>query len=243
MSNLQEELTERFNTLVELKDPEKFFFAFTEYLRFIQDTSTLSGIARQIFADGLCSEVGRFYKTLHEMPFVETKKIWANSHRRMLGLQEEYDTGLFGFSVGDVPGMIKCQARLFHLEMESATKKWLAGNKIRILINKKDTTIYLAEDLTKNYPIKSRGEYKSKGVPRRLQILLIFGKQVGGISAKILTKKLGTKDESGTRKEIVEINRLFRGKVSDKGKLIIWKEKGGKNIYSLNYEIFEFDFK
>lgn len=131
MSNLQNELTERFDALIELKNPEQFFFAFTEYLRFIQETPPLHTVARKILSNRSLFEINNLYKTLQRAWLEDdnaAEKIWTDINRRFLGLSTEYDVSLLGrFSEKRMVGGI---IRVFHNEIvEDAKKRGLITGK------------------------------------------------------------------------------------------------------------------
>lgn len=234
MSILREELSERFNALIELKEPEGFFLVFIEYLRFIQETPPLPSIARSTFSDRLCLEVGHFYKTIQNAPFVEAKMLWADTHRQVLGLQREYDTGLFGFMM-NMP-LVRAQVRLFHSAMLEGLTHSRVGVKTILVIKTKEAAICSSGENERCYVMK-RGEKQ-----QRFQMIMILLR--GNASASALAKRLDKEPtrftQTNLKNEIAQINKNFRGNLRTEDNLIVSKKQRAKNIYSLNTEIFDF---
>ena len=126
MNDPLKELEKQFATFIELKDSERFFLSFTEYLRFIQETPPLHTVARKILSNRSLFEINNLYKTLQRAWLEDdnaAEKIWADIDRKFLGLSTKYDISLLGrFSeIRMVGGII----RVFHMQMVEGVK--LAG--------------------------------------------------------------------------------------------------------------------
>jgi hypothetical protein len=132
--------------------------------------------------------------------------------------------------------------RLFHERLVRETERRVRADKAKIVLDKKNTSVFLFENPKQCYPIKSRGVF-AREVPQRFRLILALPKDGSGFSAERLANILKKTDIPGLRKEIREINKNFAQKVSKEGVLIADNERGGKNIYFLNTEIYDFEFK
>ncbi len=237
MSILQEKLSERFNALIQLKDPEKFFLAFAEYVSFIQETPPLPGIARRIFSKGHSTEVSRFYKTLQQVSREEDdapRKIWADTHRGVLGLPSQYETGIFGFMT-DIR-LMRAQVRLFHSAVLDELPRSSIGDKTLLLFKKSEGALCTAGEEKHCYVMK-RGEKQ-----QRFRIITFLLRE--SASASALAKRFSKTDkhssQANLKNEITQINKNFRRNLLMQDDLIVSRKHGVKNIYSFNAEVFEF---
>lgn len=237
MSILREELSERFNALIELKDPEKFFLAFAEYVSFIQETPPLPSVARRIFSKGQSVEVNRFYKTLQQVAREEDdapRKMWADTHRQVIGLPSQYDTGIFGFMTD--MRLMRAQVRLFHSAILHDLPHSRVGNKTLILFKKSEGALCITGEEEHCYVMK-RGEKQ-----QRFKIIAFLLRE--SASASALAKRFGKTDshsaQANLKNEIAQINKNFRRNLRTQDDLIVSRKHGVRNIYSFNTEVFEF---
>lgn len=85
---------------------------------------------------------------------------------------------------------------------------------------------------------------KNKKKPQRFQIILLLQREkIGGKSAASLATAFGKETKSAReniKNEIGEINARFREELEMEDDLIVMYKTGGKNMYSLNREVFNF---
>ncbi len=235
MKTQLDELDQRFAALLQEIDRERFFRAVCEYLLYISDTSPLNSIARGVLSGGM----ERLYKALQKAEKEvgnPADKVWGDVVRQNVGKPSEYGIPTSFWDINSLRPFV----RVFHAKMQTETKKVLAGIR-KVIINKKEAIIYLEEDRTKKYVIKSRGKYK-KEIPQRLSILLFLKKEDRGVSAKKLAALLGVEDASGVRQEIEKLNSRFRELVFNTD-IIKVNNRRREHSFALNNEAFTFEFK
>lgn len=224
MNNSLEELEERFNALAKLRAPEgyseNYSREFTDYLLFIDETSPLNTIAREIF-NNKPFPIFPLYQAVKRARQEPGKKIWLELMSEIESLRPFITT--------------------FHMQMVEGAKQIGLTSQKRIILhtNKGNKSICLVGEPPRCYSIKGSD-------PERFKIILILFKTETGKSAREigdLLKEDGANKtlQDNIKKEIGKINILFKSNCEVSDKLIVDNRSNGKNIYSLNRKQFIFE--
>lgn len=222
MNNPLKELEKRFKDFINLKDAHEFFFGFAKYCRFIEDTYPLNNIAHTIFSSSSTPSILINVKKVYES-VVNNKKL-----EPPFFISPEGGSGIF----------------MFHRYMIEGAKRVGLSNKQKVFLYTKmgDQKICLAGEKPPCSPF--RGEE-----PQRFRIIhpILFRTETGH-SARDIADRLGKEGKNkiaqdNTKKTIRAINEKCRKDLEITDDLITHTEQGGKNIYFLNRERFNFEIK
>lgn len=221
MNNPLEELEERFNAFIELKDPNRFYSGLTSYFHFIEDTFPLNNIAHTLFSSRSNRSV-----LLHNVRNSYQERVFNKSGNNFpIDPMSVSGSGLF----------------FFHNYMVEAAKQAGLTKKKTVILHQKEARICLQSEKPRCYSMRI-----AKGtIPKRFEIIMGLLKTKTGKSAGDIAKLLG-KDDAGRitqdniKKEVRHINKMFKEKLDIEEELITHTESRGKNIYFLNREGFTF---
>ncbi len=228
MNDPLEELEKRFDAFAKLRNPlqdlEKISAGVFDYLLFIDKTSPLNSIAREVFNENPSSPIFQLYQKVRHAeqecsnPY---QKIWLD----------------FALEIESLRPFI----RIFHMQMVEGAKQAGLTRKRNIVLHLKEARICLMNEKQHCYSMRLKGGT----IPERFEIIAKLlrtktGKSAGEI-ANLLNKDGKNKIvQDNIKKEIKHINTHFQAKLDIKKELIVHMESRGKNIYFLNREDFNF---
>jgi hypothetical protein len=219
-NNLLQELEEHFNAFINLKDYNQFNTGIVSYFRFIDNKYPLNKVAENLFlspsSPSILGNINGLYK-------------W------FLGGAPRPNISISPMSVQG-SGIY-----IFHNSMIEGAKRLGFRSKGKVILHTatNNKSVCLEGEELRCYSLK-------RDDPKRFKIILILFRTETGKPASEIACLLGKENPTKTeqdniKKEIKMINTLFQNHCDVSGELIVHTKMKGKNIYSLNRELFIFE--
>jgi hypothetical protein len=244
MNEEVKELKERRNEIVGIKSAEEFFYAFCNFLRFVSDTPHIKRHALKVLKEKPTSStiyaVNMLYSELNERweeDYNAEKKIWSDILKKFTGTPNDSKTPILFTDLR----ASRSASTVFYTKLLDQIEKqsFSPYTKTTVVVDKDEHSISLARDKDACYSIKNRTKDKTKA-PKRFRLICVLLSQRSAISIARLSELLDNKaDTQNLKKDIRDINNLFRQKVFD-SELILVEKRGSKNIYFLDRDTFIF---
>lgn len=217
MNSLLHNFNELFQELNRETEPTRFQLKLNDYFYFIETNFLLKSTANAIFS-----------KKAIQFKFVQGvyKAIVNNQPDVMFSVSPSSFEGLGFYD--------------FHNKLIKELEKTGFVTKLKVLLYKENNNnrICLSESKPKCYVMRGKE-------PNRFKIIIQLYKRSSGLTAgevaeKLYKDKTNKITQDGIKKEIREINRMFKKECETKEELVFCEKTGVKNLYFLNEKSFSF---
>jgi hypothetical protein len=235
-ANLLKIELEAYEIVLCAKTQEEQFYGLCDYLKFLRRNNDLTVLVEDIFegSKGIYLQVGESLFSLLGNRKINKLSLWSDVLQTVTG------GGNRDLMTLSNKGDSVSVARSIHSEITVILREREVSERVEIMLDEENGSVYLKKDPLRCYEIKSRGEDSDK---KRFKIILVLYQTSKWLPIKTLANKTGASDEPTALKQVNGINKQFKKETGLTHSLIVRQKKDNKYLYQLNHEGYYLDLK